>query len=141
MILSFINIRKVARDLANVNEWKIMFDPYIEEKKLLATTAAWHSFLMRLFLVLPIFKIHFFSFIQFQLFWNFWILIYSLNHASVWMHFVLTGLQQRLYRNDPKFSDRQVWANSADPDQSVQGLHCLPFRRHRLDSFLYGRAT
>ena len=46
MILSFINIRKVRRemlktsgfafqfqhlprDLANVNEWKIMFDPYI----------------------------------------------------------------------------------------------------------------
>ena len=23
------------------------------------------------------------------------------------------------YRNDPKFSDRQVWANSADPDQTV----------------------
>ena len=22
-----------------------------------------------------------------------------------------------LYRNDPKFSDRQIWANSADPDQ------------------------
>ena len=21
------------------------------------------------------------------------------------------------YHNDPKFSDRQVWANSADPDQ------------------------
>ena len=47
MILSFINIRKVPRemlktsgfflgfqrlprDLANVNEWKIMFDPYID---------------------------------------------------------------------------------------------------------------
>ena len=40
MILSFINIRKVPRDfalgfqhfprdLANVNEWKIMFDPSI----------------------------------------------------------------------------------------------------------------
>ena len=24
-----------------------------------------------------------------------------------------------LYRNDPKFSDRQVWANSADPDQTA----------------------
>ena len=47
MILSFINIRKVPRemlktpgfalgfqhlpqDLANVNEWKIMFDPYFD---------------------------------------------------------------------------------------------------------------
>ena len=23
------------------------------------------------------------------------------------------------YRNVPKFSDRQVWANSADPDQTA----------------------
>ena len=23
------------------------------------------------------------------------------------------------YRNDPKFSDRYVWANSADPDQTA----------------------
>ena len=40
------------------------------------------------------------------------------------------------YRNDPKFSDRYAWANSTD-----QGLHCLPFRLHRLDTLLYGRAT
>ena len=25
------------------------------------------------------------------------------------------------YRNDPKFSDRQVSANSADPDQTARG--------------------
>ena len=46
MILSFINIRKVSRegwkpralplqrfsrDFANVNEWKIMFDPFIKK--------------------------------------------------------------------------------------------------------------
>ena len=29
------------------------------------------------------------------------------------------------YRNDPKFSDRYAWANSAHPE-SDQGLHCLP---------------
>ena len=52
-----------------------------------------------------------------------------------------------MYRNFPKFSDRQVWANSADLDQTAprgesdQGLHCLPFRLHRLDSLRYGRAT
>ena len=23
-----------------------------------------------------------------------------------------------IYRNDPEFSDKQVWASSADPDQS-----------------------
>ena len=28
MILSFINIRKVPREMLNVNEWKIMFDHY-----------------------------------------------------------------------------------------------------------------
>ena len=55
------------------------------------------------------------------------------NHISV-----------RNYRNDPKFSDRYAWTNSADPDQTAQsdqGLQCLPFRLHRLDSLLYGRAT
>ena len=26
-------------------------------------------------------------------------------------------------------------------EQSDQGLHCLPFRLHRLDFLLYGRAT
>ena len=25
----------------------------------------------------------------------------------------------KLYHNDPKFSDRLVWANSADPDQTA----------------------
>ena len=45
------------------------------------------------------------------------------------------------YRNDPKFLDRYAWANSADPYQTAQGLHFLPFRLHRLDSLLYGRAT
>ena len=46
------------------------------------------------------------------------------------------------YCNDPKFSDRYAWANSADPDLTApRSLHCLPFRLHRLDSLLYGRAT
>ena len=46
-----------------------------------------------------------------------------------------------MYRNDPKFSDRYAWANSADPEeQSDQGLHCLPFHLYHLDSLFYGRA-
>ena len=51
------------------------------------------------------------------------------------------------YRNDPKFSDRKVWANSADPDQTApreqsdQGLHCLPFCLHLRDTFHKGKAT
>ena len=28
-------------------------------------------------------------------------------------------VQIRQFRNDPKFSDRPVWANSADPDQTA----------------------
>ena len=53
------------------------------------------------------------------------------------------------YRNDPKFSDRKVWANSADPDQTAplrllleeqsdQGLHCLLIHLHLLDKIFYG---
>ena len=33
--------------------------------------------------------------------------------------------REQSYHNVPKFLDRQVWANSADPEQSDQGLHCL----------------
>ena len=44
--------------------------------------------------------------------------------------------------NDPKFSDRQVWANSVDSDQEQtdQGLHCLIFCLHLLHIFLNGKA-
>ena len=31
----------------------------------------------------------------------------------------LTDWSDYDYRNDPKFLDRQVWANSADPDQTA----------------------
>ena len=40
------------------------------------------------------------------------------------------------YRNVPKFSDRQFWANSADTDQTAQGLHCLQFPLRLLDAVL-----
>ena len=43
------------------------------------------------------------------------------------------------YRNVPKLSDRQVWANSLDPDQNDRGLFCLPFRLHRLVALLFGK--
>ena len=52
------------------------------------------------------------------------------------------GRTNSYYRNDPKFSDRQVWANSADPDQTAdQRLDCLPFRLHLLNALLYGKAA
>ena len=30
-----------------------------------------------------------------------------------------TAIYRTVYRNDPKFSDRYAWANSADPDQTA----------------------
>ena len=59
-------------------------------------------------------------------------------------------MHQLKYCNDPKFSDRQVWANSVNPDQTALnqtlleeesdlGPHCLPFCLHVLDAFLYGK--
>ena len=40
------------------------------------------------------------------------------------------------YRNDPKFSDRLILANSADPD-----LHCLLFHLHLFDEIPLGLAS
>ena len=37
---------------------------------------------------------------------------------------------ESIYHNVPKFSDRQVWANIVDSDQTAQDLHCLPFCLH-----------
>ena len=42
------------------------------------------------------------------------------------------------YGNDPKFLDRSVWTNSADPDleeQSDEGLRCLLFHLHHLTKY------
>ena len=49
---------------------------------------------------------------------------------------------KQLLPYDPKFSDRQVWANSADPDQTAdERLDCLPFRLHLLNTLFYGKAA
>ena len=49
------------------------------------------------------------------------------------------------YRNDPKFLDKEVWANSADPDQtppkgSDQGLHlcAIPFASFLENTLWFG---
>ena len=53
-----------------------------------------------------------------------------LNDIVMYMYYLLekkfeicvrgqNGRTNSYYRNDPKFSDRQVWANSADPDQTA----------------------
>ena len=41
--------------------------------------------------------------------------------------------------NDPKVLDRQVWADSVDPDHTnPSGSQCLPFGPHLLHTLLYG---
>ena len=61
-------------------------------------------------------------------------LLLCLKLGHLWHDF----MSMTSYRNDPKFSDRYAWANSADPDQTAPSL---PFRLHHLDTLPYGRAT
>ena len=53
-----------------------------------------------------------------------------------------TSYRNHDYGNDPKFLGRQIWTNSADPDQTApdQGLHCLQFWLHLLGAILFGKA-
>ena len=45
-----------------------------------------------------------------------------------------------MYHNNPEYWDRQTWANSVDPDQTLQnatsdqGLHCLSLIQLFLDT-------
>ena len=47
---------------------------------------------------------------------------------------------ERQYHIYPKYSDRQAWANSTDPDQTLQnvasdqGEHWLPLVKHFLET-------
>ena len=50
---------------------------------------------------------------------------------SRWLWIDLSRFRSLYYSlNNPKFSDRHVWANKVNSDQSDQILHCLPFRLH-----------
>ena len=40
-------------------------------------------------------------------------------HEQVWFMQHCSRLSLQWYRKDPKFSDRYVWANSADTDQTA----------------------
>ena len=52
---------------------------------------------------------------------------------QIYMYIIRTvssehSLFAQTYRNDPKFSDKQVWTNSADPDQTTLfAIRCAPF--------------
>ena len=45
------------------------------------------------------------------------------------------------FRTDMSGQTVQTQIRLLFEEQSDQGLHCLPFRLHRLDSLLYSRAT
>ena len=75
-----------------------------------------------------------------------------MNDIVMYMYYLLekkmkyvsgqNGRTNSYYRNDPKFSDRHVRANSADPDRTAdQRLDCLPFRLHLLNALLYVKAA
>ena len=61
------------------------------------------------------------------------------DYFSMTNVFALLLFMYTTCRNHPKFSDRQVWANSVDPDD--QGLHCLPFGLHRLNALFSCKAA
>ena len=72
----------------------------------------------------------------------------SAKHCCFNLEMALYGNNlETVYRDDLKFSDRQVWTNNVDPDQTAprkqynQGLNCLPFRLHLLDALFYDKAT
>ena len=57
-------------------------------------------------------------------------------------------MENSIYPKDPKFSDKPVWENSADSDQTAprgaeeqsdEGLHCLLFHLHHLKVLHHGR--
>ena len=45
--------------------------------------------------------------------------VYSNVTASLYHILKESECIKYMYRNDPKFSDRQVWANSVEPDQTA----------------------
>ena len=45
--------------------------------------------------------------------------LFAIPSALLWLHYYGRVEQHCYYSNFPKFSDRQVWANSADPDQTA----------------------
>ena len=63
------------------------------------------------------------------------------NETQKFKDFIWKKKSSVHYHIFPKFSDRQVWANSADPDQTAQGLHCLQFSLLLLDTLRYGKST
>ena len=54
---------------------------------------------------------------------------------------LLTTVMILSFRTDRPGQTVQTQIRLLLEEQSDQGLHCLPFRLHRLDSLVYGKAT
>ena len=45
--------------------------------------------------------------------------IFNRKSVDIKLKYSIYLTYSQKYRNDPKFQDKQVWANSADPDQTA----------------------
>ena len=74
------------------------------------------------------------------------ILQYICNDPTYFLQMIELGFNNPTvmilsFRTDRSEQTEQTQIRLLLEEQYDQGLHCLPFRLHRLDSFLYGRAT
>ena len=67
--------------------------------------------------------------------------IYNDNAKNVRMEIYIYTVMILSFRTDMHGQTVQTQIRLLLEEQSDQGLHCLPFHLHRLDSELYGRAT
>ena len=66
----------------------------------------------------------------------------QINSAAVAFIDILIAAWEGLsFRTDRPGQTVQTQIRLLLEEQSDQGLHCLPFRLHRLDSLVYGKAT
>ena len=71
-----------------------------------------------------------------------WSVVKSIEHpAKADQAAHLTTVMILSFRTDMPGQTVQTQIRLLLEEQSDQGLHCLQFRLHRLDSLLYGRAT
>ena len=64
----------------------------------------------------------------------------SFNKKTMSDQLGIFPFKYQMYRNDPKFLDRQVWANSADPDQTAPSV-CSGSALFAILSLLFGHIT
>ena len=68
-------------------------------------------------------------------------LIFSASDIKLQTAFISITVMILSFRTDMPEQTVQTQIRLLLEEQSDQGLHCLPFRLHRLDPLLYGKAT